>query len=113
MREDLKDKEVLAMYDARGIQNYIFRSNKIKEIIGASCLVENIILEGMRSVIDSRKDWENAYFLTNWVEDDPNEFFGNQNIRMQVMFIGGGNAYVLFRTGLYGDEQVAWKVCFK
>lgn len=36
------EKEYLAMYDVRGIQNYIFRSNDLQEIIGASNLVENI-----------------------------------------------------------------------
>jgi hypothetical protein len=35
--ENAKNKEsVLAMYDVRGIQSYIFKSNKLKEIIGAS-----------------------------------------------------------------------------
>ena len=34
---------VLAMYDVRGIQAYIFRTNKVKDIIGASTLVDNII----------------------------------------------------------------------
>ncbi|MBE5864581.1 MAG: hypothetical protein E7292_00015 [Lachnospiraceae bacterium] len=45
MREELRKGEVLAMYDVRGIQKYIFRTNKIKEIIGASSVVENIITE--------------------------------------------------------------------
>lgn len=32
MKIELLDKEVLAMYDVRGIQAYIFKSNKAKEI---------------------------------------------------------------------------------
>ena len=31
------------MYDVRGIQDYVFRTNKMKEIIGASLLVEDLI----------------------------------------------------------------------
>lgn len=98
MREDLKSKEVLAMYDVRGIQNYIFRTNKIKEIIGASMIVENIILDGLRSVIKQLGAEESKY-LTNWEEDDPDAFLTDPDIRMQVLFIGGGNAYALFRKG--------------
>ena len=33
----------LYMYDVRGIQDYVFRTNKMKEIIGASLLVEDLI----------------------------------------------------------------------
>mgnify|MGYP000626992205 CR=1 FL=1 len=40
MKAELLDKEVLAMYDVRGIQSYIFKSNVAKEIIGASKIVE-------------------------------------------------------------------------
>ena len=36
------DSKVLVMYDVRGIQNYIFRTTKLKDAIGASVLVENI-----------------------------------------------------------------------
>ena len=38
-KAELRTKTVLAMYDVRGIQKYIFRTNKIKEIIGASNIV--------------------------------------------------------------------------
>ena len=36
MREELLEKEVLVMYDIREIQNFIFRTNKVKDIVGAS-----------------------------------------------------------------------------
>lgn len=98
MRKDLKAKEVLAMYDVRGIQKYIFRTNKIKEIIGASLIVENIILEGFQSVIEEL-GLEKTKYLINWEEDDPKAYLTNSEIQMQVMFIGGGNAYVLYRKG--------------
>ena len=51
MREELYDQQVLAMYDVRGIQNYIFKSNAAKEIIGASVLVEAIITDGLNAYI--------------------------------------------------------------
>ena len=36
MRDELNQSAVLAMYDVRGIQSYIFRTNEVREIIGAS-----------------------------------------------------------------------------
>lgn len=98
MREELKSKEVLAMYDVRGIQNYIFRTNRIKEIVGASILVENIILDGFRSIID-RMGLEKTKYLTDWENDDAEAYLKDREIQMQVLFIGGGNAFVLFRQG--------------
>ena len=35
-------KFVLAMYDVRGKQDFIFRTNRIKEIVGASWIIRDI-----------------------------------------------------------------------
>ena len=100
MKEGLLDKQVLAMYDVRGIQSYIFKSNKAKEIIGASVIVANIITDGLDKYIENRvQDDDKLKYLTNWKKDCPTAFIDNKDIAMQVMFVGGGNAYVLFRTG--------------
>lgn len=98
MVDSLKQKEVLAMYDVRGIQNYIFYTNRIKEIIGASSIVENIITDALDDIIEEQK-LDKEKYLTNWTKDDSSAFFNDTSIKMQVMFIGGGNAYVLFREG--------------
>ena len=98
MREELYNQQVLAMYDVRGIQNYIFKSNAAKEIIGASVLVEAIITDGLNAYIKNNAKNQEQY-LTDWKNDDPKVFLENPEIEMQVMFVGGGNAYVLFRRG--------------
>lgn len=95
------EKEYLAMYDVRGIQNYIFRSNDLQEIIGASNLVENIIIDGLESIITGQSDWNREEFLTDWKNDNGTEFIDDNSVKMQVLFIGGGNGYVLFRTKIY------------
>lgn len=102
-KECLENVEVLVMYDVRGIQNYIFRTNHIKDIIGASAMVENIITEGLEHIV-AEKEWDKTSFLTKWESDQGDEFLKNEKIQMQVMFIGGGNAYVLFRTGKMAHE---------
>ena len=52
MKDELRQKPVLAMYDVRGIQGYIFSTNRIKDIIGASELVENIIIDGLQVIAE-------------------------------------------------------------
>ena len=98
MRAELKNCEVLAMYDVRGIQAYIFKSNVAKEIVGASELVRQIITEGLREYVSIQKKNLSTYMM-DWKKDNPKAFLEDQEIEMQIMFIGGGNAYVLFRRG--------------
>lgn len=38
----MNDKPVLAMYNVRGKQDYIYRNSHIKEIIGASCIIRDV-----------------------------------------------------------------------
>ncbi|MBO4926729.1 MAG: hypothetical protein J5379_00540 [Clostridiales bacterium] len=100
MREELMKTEVLAMYDVRGIQSYIFRTNRIKEIMGASNIVENIMTRGLEE-IRKAKSWNPNKFIVEWNSpgtQDNIEFLSDSTVQMQVMYIGGGNAYVLFRS---------------
>lgn len=101
MREELMNQQVLAMYDVRGIQSYIFKSNAAKEIVGASALVEKIITNGLQAYVQTqdKNAAGAAKYMTNWMNDDPSAFLKNPEVEMQIMFIGGGNAYVLFRHG--------------
>ena len=102
MKEELKGKEVLAMYDVRGIQDYVFKTNKVKEIIGASIIIDDIILDGLKAY---PKDEGADLYLTNWKKDGADAFIKEgSNVLMQVMFIGGGNAYVLYRSGELCEE---------
>lgn len=106
MRGELFNRAVLAMYDVRGIQNYIFKTNYVKEIIGASAMVENIILDGMKNMLLEKTEWNTECFLLDWKTEQEyeNTILGNPEIKMQVLFIGGGNAYVLFKNGSICSE---------
>lgn len=68
-------KEVLVLYDVREIQKYIFRTNKVKDIIGASILVEGILERG---ISECEKK--------------------NPDIAVKRVFIGGGNASVIYKN---------------
>lgn len=92
---------VLAMYDVRGIQAYIFRTNKVKDIIGASALVDNIIRKAFAKA--SEKVFGEAkeqVVIEKWEEEKGEEirFLADETIRAQLLLIGGGNAYILYRS---------------
>ena len=91
------DDSYLALYDVRGIQNYIYRTAKLADVIGASVLVENIILEALKysiAVLDTSLD----YCLDWYDSKDVFEYKDMNQYDIEVLFIGGGNAYVLFKT---------------
>lgn len=92
---DLKTP-VIAMYDVRGIQNYIFRTQKVKDAMGASALVETIITDALREAVkacdceeQSVLDWHDETGVLPYEEDEA---------KVKVLYIGGGNAYVIYQT---------------
>lgn len=109
------NKCALAMYDVRGKQDYIFRGNKIKEIVGGSLIIRDIYKDYLLSDseykiymyeknVDVVKDipqfsWET---FRNHIEDG---FDG------EVVYDGGGNFLVLFKNAsIY--EQITHKFTF-
>ena len=103
--EGIENKEVLAMYNIRGIQNYIFKTNAAKEIIGASVLVKRVLADGFQEYIQVLEEAERKYYMTEWTKDDSNAFLNNPSVKMQIIYVGGGNTYVLFR-----DREVCKRV---
>lgn len=96
---DNKEKYILAMYDVRGIQNYIFRTPDLKSAIGASTLVEGIIETALKDAIE--QEMQNGRILTTdlvWFEEEcgPKQYVEDA-YDIQILFIGGGNAFVIFR----------------
>lgn len=89
-------KRVLAMYDVRGIQDYIYRNPKVKDAMGASALVEHIIEDALEDAVG-----ENLRAQLKWCDDDngplPFELKELKDKDVYVLYIGGGNAYVSFR----------------
>lgn len=88
----MEQKQVLAMYDIRGIQDYIFRTPKLKHAIGASAIVESIIEEALKAAVEKCNDMQISYELS-WEQ----KIYTGEDKEIQVLYIGGGNAVVLFR----------------
>lgn len=97
----MDNKEYIAMYDVRGIQNYIFNTNTLKEIIGGSGIVADLIIAVFKKAIE--KEFErHEYILDDEIydHDQPKslQFFNNKALKMEVLYYGGGNLVVLYRT---------------
>ncbi len=92
---------VLAMYDVRGIQRYIYTTSKLKDAMGASVLIDNILTHALTRSCRELKDkmrirsteieWENEK------ENRPKPYDHEKAKDVQVLYIGGGNAFVSFR----------------
>lgn len=95
----MHENKVLAAYDVRGIQSYIFKTPKIKDAIGASDMIENMIENALQYAAEKLVTQgvleKNAYQLT-WCDSNHYFPYEENSGQIQVLFIGGGNAYVLF-----------------
>ncbi len=96
----MEQERVLAMYDIRGIQDYIFRTAKVKDAIGASKIVEDIISNAMEAAVGYIKkgDRLNSWDLKWYNENGVCEYCAEQQKDVQVLYIGGGNAFFTFRN---------------
>lgn len=110
----MEKKKVLAMYDIRGIQKYVFRTPKIKDAIGASAIVEHVIREALDHAVkklsiegEAELEWYRCEsddsgrekIVPLPYEEDKAEHGMEQTKpgekKLQVLYIGGGNAVVI------------------
>lgn len=112
---------VLAMYDVRGKQDYIFRGNKIKEIVGGSLVIRDIfkdyLLTGEKNegsgIFNYTRDPDHpkSNLIVEAAEDIPEFKWENFLQHMddgyvgEVIYDGGGNFLVLFK-----DEETFEKI---
>ena len=76
---------ILALYDLSGIQKFIFSTNKVKEIIGASIVVNKALFENIPEMLgEDTDDWKKGEFT-----------FGDGDTQ-KIVYIGGGNALLMF-----------------
>ena len=92
--------KVLVMYDVRGIQDYIFRTSKLKDAIGASALVENIFENTLHSAVRTVKKEDGSALTANleWFDDNGPKPYKESDCDVEVLYIGGGNAYAIMKN---------------
>lgn len=105
-REDM----ILAKYDVSGIQSYIFATNRLAENAGASINVRKILHKYLPEAL--KETLTKNYDATPWEEKRKLDILCNQNIPAEIVYIGGGNAFVLFR-GKENYDAVSKKLAMK
>ena len=85
----MPEKYVVAVYDYRSKQEYIYKSNRVKQIVGASEIIKNsyekILAECSEIVFDMTTDFSL-------------EEFKNSASKGTVLYEGGGNIVILFKS---------------
>lgn len=96
---------VLAMYDIRGKQEYIYKSNKMKEIIGASGIIRDCFRDYLYPAAElcsekgifcytemtNHADFSRETFVAHVGNGEEGGYIG------EVIYDGGGNFFVLYR----------------
>ena len=110
----MADKDyVLCMYDIRGKQEFIYKSSKLKEIVGASLIIRDLFKDYLydaakvyRDCINEEFKGSDAVFGYNPNEDKLKKFSfkefeermnGNQYIG-EIVYDGGGNFFMLYKN---------------
>ncbi len=89
------------MYDVRGIQDYIFRTSKLKDAIGASAIIDNIFEDALKNAVSALD--VNAQL--NWYDSDgPLTYDDASEADVKVLYIGGGNACVVYKNRTLAEE---------
>ena len=104
----MENKSCIAIYDVRGIQNYIFRTNAVKEIIGGSNIVDGLIINEFTTAVNKIMNdigLSSESVVLDWDSVASYSFDDNPDIQIEVLYYGGGNLVVLFR-----DEELCQKV---
>ena len=76
------NREVIAIYDVRGIQDYIFRTNVLKEIIGASSIVDKLILKEFENAVKDKYNDPSKYVIDVQNKDEL-KFGDDKNIEVE------------------------------
>ena len=68
------DSAKIAIYDVRGIQEYIFRTNAVKEIVGGSKIVDNLIITEFENACKECKEINESEIILDWDKHDDYKF---------------------------------------
>lgn len=106
--------QCLSVFDVSGIQDYMFRSSKLKENIGASLLVEEALNTHLKKVMNDviATRHSGKYCETAW--EGKREFAmlnPANNLAAEMIYCGGGNAMIACvdrPTAVAVAEELSW-----
>lgn len=87
----------LTLFDTAGIQDYIFGANRLMENVGASYLVDQTLTTWLEQAC---RDTSDGQVVWRSVEDEPVPLRlpADTVVAAELLYAGGGNAAVLFRS---------------
>lgn len=105
------EQPVLVVYDIRGIQDFVFRTNRVKDIVGASAIVADVLENSIKGWFEQQGNIKE--FVFEWFDSSANAakpflFRDDPGIQAEVLYIGGGNAYAAYRSNALAMEAGAW-----
>jgi hypothetical protein len=95
------NKLVATVIDTTGIQRYIFGSNRLRENIGGSYLVQVATYEWVKECL---LELGEVYIPDEETDDFELRITTNLEIVAELVYAGGGNTVLLFRTEEYAKE---------
>ncbi|MEH2093427.1 MAG: hypothetical protein V7K96_08535, partial [Nostoc sp.] len=98
------NKLVVTVIDTTGIQKYIFGSNRLRENIGGSYLVQVATSEWVKEYLLDLREIGEVYIFDQKTEDFEPRITTNSEIIGELVYVGGGNTVLLFRTEEYAKE---------
>ncbi len=112
------NKYVLAMYDVRGKQEFIFRTNKLQEIVGASWIIRDVFKDYLsKAAEDTGSNGKGIFGLHDRTQKNTKpEDFNREAFETRIcdgyvgelVYDGGGNLLAIFK-----DEQTFNEVTYK
>lgn len=97
-----KKEPVLALFDFRAKQKFIYRTNRIKEIVGASEIIKNSFVDktddnnpNKFNLINVAKK-NNIDIIDNYDGEYNNDMFQENESKGIIVYEGGGNLNILF-----------------
>ncbi len=96
---------ILAMYDIRGKQDYIYKSNKIKEIVGGSYIIRDCFDDCLFPAAEECSGKGIFSYRRKEKKEDSDDFTAERFEKRleegyigEVIYDGGGNFFVLYKT---------------
>ena len=85
---------VVSFYDVSGIQSFVYDSTKLKEIVGASFMVQDALTKWLTEAIESVVP-DPVSRVTDWQAAGGLSIGRLPSVCVEVVYCGGGNAMVL------------------
>ncbi len=89
------------LLEVASIQQYVFGSNKLKENLGASYLVENIFKDNLKSAF---QEVSINIDFDEWHKKPEKIQICDSNVKAEIGYIGGGNALLFFKENSTAKE---------